>query len=497
VIVQNNQDAVILSYGILDEENMFTDNVVRITLQSNNPEQDAETIRQMAADLQQEESGATALRKKVLALNTMVADAGLKAEQTRTEILQHVENINAKEQLLAETRQQQRELTVYMGVIAAFANMFILFILVRRIVERPLSTLTTTIDEIQNGNFPEVPDVRRRDQIGVLADAIRKFREALLEIRDETERKAREKILIDETVQTTTTMIDEIESRAKDLVSLAESLQHLAETTGTKADNVARSAEDTAKNTDQVSDSAVQLEEVFNTLQDQVTSQNTLVGDIVEKNRASQIHMAKLGQAVKEIDTIIDLVSDITEQTQLLALNATIEAARAGEAGKGFSVVATEMKELSTKTQQAATEVRHKVEAIGGAGNTLTRNFDEIESYLDNLDHATSTIAEGVASQRSAVTTINELAAKTSTNTHDVSSTIQHVNKTAGETSKLSRRVYEHADEIAAQLSALLHETTENLQQMQEYDKQIPEKKVLRLPEKKLSDMDRQHCLAA
>jgi methyl-accepting chemotaxis protein len=451
----------------------------------------------MVTDLKLEESGAGALRKKVLALNAMVADVGLKAEQTRTEILHHVENISAKERLLAETRQQQRDLTVYMGVIAAFANMFILFILVRRIIERPLSVLTTTIDEIQNGNFPEVPDVRRRDQLGVLADAIRKFRQALLEIRDEAARKAREKILIDETVHTTTTMVDEIESRAKDLVCLAESLQNLAATTGTKADNVARSAEDTAKNTDQVSDSAVQLEEVVNSLQTQVASQNILVGDIVEKNRTSQIHMATLGQAVKEIDTIIDLVSDITEQTQLLALNATIEAARAGEAGKGFSVVATEMKELSTKTQQAATDVRHKVEAIGRAKSTLTQNFDEIESYLDNLDHATSEIAEGVAKQSSAVVTINELAARTSTNTHDVSSTIQLVNQTAGETSNLSRKVYEHADGIAAQLSALLHETTKNLQQMQDNEKQICENKVLRLPEKKLPAIDRQHSLAA
>ena len=488
VIVQNDQGKILLSYGIIGDDNNFTDNVVRITLQPDNPEKAAATIKQIVTDLKNEESGAGALRKKVLSLNAMVADNGLRAEQTRTEILQHVENISNKEQLLAEIRQQQKDFTLYMGLAAAFANMFILFMLVRYVIERPLSTLTTTIDEIQNGNFPEVPDFKRRDQVGVLAKAIRKFRFALLEIRNETERKTREKKIIDETVHTTTTMIDEIESRAKDLVSLAESLQNLAETTGAQADNVARSAEDTAQNTDQVSNSVVQLEEVVYAVQGQVTSQNSLVADVVEKNRASQIHMGKLGQAVKEIDTIIDLVSDITEQTQLLALNATIEAARAREAGKGFSVVATEMKELSTKTKQAASDVRHKVDAIGRAGDTLTQNFDQIESYLDNLNHATSTIAEGVASQSSAAITISQLAAKTSTNTHDVSSTIQHVNQAAGETSELSRSVLKHAEDIAAQLGALLNETTVKLNQVQaqkQDTEQVEGSSVVRLAEKK------------
>ena len=101
----------------------------------------------------------------------------------------------------------------------------------------------------------------------------------------------------------------------------------------------------TEQNTDQVSASAVELEGVVNRLNTQVGEQENLLDEIITKNTTSQNHVKELGQAVKEIDGIITLVRDITEQTQLLALNATIEAARAGEAGKGFSIVATEMKE--------------------------------------------------------------------------------------------------------------------------------------------------------
>ena len=468
VIVQVDGETTSVSHGILDEEGNFTDSIVRLTFSSASPDRTAEELRQLVAKVEQEESGANALHNRVLALGEITADAGLEAETTRTEILEYVETITAKEQLLAETRQQQKDFTLYMGLFAMLGNMIVLFLLVRYIIERPLSTLTATIDEIQKGNFPEIPVMKRRDQIGVLAEAVRRFRQALLDIRDENRRKAREKQLIDETVHTTTTMIDTIESRAQELVFLSEKLEKIAENSGTQAENVAQNAEDTAANTDQVSESAIQLEEIVQSLDSQVADQNNLVGEIVAKNRTSQAHMAELGQAVKEIDGIIALVRDITEQTQLLALNATIEAARAGQSGKGFSVVATEMKELSTRTQQAAAEVLDKVKAITMAGDTLTRNFNEIEGYLDNLNEATSTVFAGITEQNETVSTITDLATRTSTNTHTVSSSIKGVNEAAAETSELSKKVHGYADEIAGQLTVLLAETTAKLQQVQE-----------------------------
>lgn len=235
------------------------------------------------------------------------------------------------------------------------------------------------------------------------------------------------------------------------------------------------SAEETAENTDKASKSATQLEDVINEINDQNSQQGNLVSDIVDNNSTSQVYMKQLDQAVREIDGIIALVRDITEQTQLLALNTTIEAACAGEAGKGFTVVATEMKELSMKTQKAASEVMHKVSAINQAGVTLTQNFDDIESHILRLNEVTANISDGVSTQHTEVITITQLAARTSNNTYDLSLSIRAVNEATGKTSDLSNQVSNYADEIANQLSILLSETTTKLQQMRDDCVEVPQ----------------------
>ncbi len=468
IIIHSHQSQVIVSYGELDEAQNFSGKVLQLLFNADDPEATAKTINQMIVRTSTEESGEQALLKKISTLNSLVAEAGLQAEETRIEILQQVENITIMKEKLAEVRMQHKEDMIYMSVLVIIMNMLILFFLIRRIVERPLSHITNLIDEIQRGNTPEIPVLKRRDQIGTLSEATSKFRQALIDIREENIRKVEEKQIIDDVVHSTTTMIGDIESRAQKLAEMSESLQNLAETAGGQAEKVSINAEETAENTDQVSQSATQLNDVMNEINDQITHQGNLVADIVDNNSTSQVHMKRLDQAVKEIDGIITLVRDITEQTQLLALNATIEAARAGQAGKGFAVVATEMKELSMKTQRAASDVMHKVSAINQAGVTLTQNFNDIESHLLRLNEVTANISDGVSTQHTEVITITQLAARTSNNTHDVSLSIRAVNEAAGKTSDLSSQVSNYADEIANQLSILLSETTTKLQQMRD-----------------------------
>jgi len=96
--------------------------------------------------------------------------------------------------------------------------------------------------------------------------------------------------------------------------------------------------------------------------------QNTVAGmdEIREQIQETSKRIKRLGESSQEIGEIVDLISDITEQTNVLALNAAIQAASAGEAGRGFSVVAAEVQRLAERSAEATKQIGSLVKAIQG-----------------------------------------------------------------------------------------------------------------------------------
>jgi len=115
--------------------------------------------------------------------------------------------------------------------------------------------------------------------------------------------------------------------------------------------------------------------------------------------RSASARMAELANASKEIEAVIEMIVEISEQTKLLALNATIEAARAGEAGRGFAVVAGEVKELAKGTADATEDIRKRVGAIRTSTANAVEEIATVTSNMETLGQNISSIASAVEEQ--------------------------------------------------------------------------------------------------
>ena len=123
---------------------------------------------------------------------------------------------------------------------------------------------------------------------------------------------------------------------------------------------------------------------------------------VVTVNAAAE-RVKDLGEAALQIGRIIDVITDIAEQTKLLSLNATIEAAGAGDAGKGFAVVAGEVKELARQTGEATEEIRASITQIQDSSERAVAEMSQIQGVIGEVSDNVTSIA--AAAEEQATTT--------------------------------------------------------------------------------------------
>jgi methyl-accepting chemotaxis protein len=364
-------------------------------------------------------------------------------------------------------------------------SMIVAYILTRSI-GNPMKRLSATLERLANGDLTVEPiTLKRKDEIGSLADSfnrmISNLKELIRDVRANSEQVAASAEQLTASAEQT--------SRATEQITLA--IQEVAMGTDKQMDTLSESHHsitEIAKGMEQVEHAIQEVADLSRAANKHAEKGNEIVSFSIQqmnqlqnKVDATARVINNLGEKSKEIDQIVQLITDIANQTNLLALNAAIEAARAGEHGRGFAVVADEVRKLAEQSSNAAGEIRQLIQEIQGESKHAVESmnegraavqdgiasvlesgnsFKEIANMIDRLaeqaHHVSAIVTEVSASAQGVVEMVQSLvqiSEQTASNSQNVAAAAEEQNASMEEVTASAEALSSMASELQATIN--------------------------------------------